>query len=118
MPARDHFRAHGRIRVDLEATLLDQEGLARSVTIRDLSLAGAGVELQDATELSQNAPELVPETPVTLELVTPTLWDPLRLNGTIAWIRRSTSTARTRTRAGIRFEHQEATSLLGLFHVL
>lgn len=117
MSARDHFRAHGRIRVELDATLLDQDGKARGVTIRDLSLAGAGVELPDLTGSSAEQAELSPEASVTLELVSPTLWDPLRLHGTVAWVRRSANQSR-RTRAGIRFEHQDATQLLSLFHVL
>jgi len=109
MSAREYFRTHGRHRVELEATLLDPDGRARGVTIRDLGLGGAGIEISEG--------DLVLDAPVTIELNTPTLWDPLRLGGTVAWVRRANPTGR-RTRAGIRFEHHEATTLLSLFLIL
>jgi hypothetical protein len=116
MSARDHFRAHGRQRVDLEATLLDHDGNARGVTIRDLGLGGAGLELPDPDPTKPSA-DLILDAQVVLELATPNLWDPLRLHGTVAWVRRNAPTGR-RTRAGIRFEHRDAPMLLSLFQVL
>jgi hypothetical protein len=109
MSGREHFRAFGRQRMELGATLFDQEGNARSVTIRDLGLGGAGLELVEL--------DLALDTRVVLELSTPTLWDPLRLPGTIAWVRPSQSAGR-RARAGIRFEHHDASMLFSLFQVL
>jgi hypothetical protein len=106
--------------MEIEATLLDPEGHARGVTIRDLGLGGAGIEVveRDISGSAGNAgSELTPDTSVTLEVTTPSLWDPLRLNGTVAWIRRGTPGGR-RTRAGIRFEHHDAGALLSLFQIL
>ncbi|TKD06243.1 PilZ domain-containing protein [Polyangium fumosum] len=117
MSVRDHFRAHGRKRMELEATLLDQEGRARGVTIRDLGLGGAGIEVLERDISAEAGNELTPDSSVTLEVTTPSLWDPLRLNGTVAWIRRGTPGGR-RTRVGIRFEHHDAATLLSLFQIL
>jgi len=117
MSGRDHFRAHGRIRMEMEVTLLDAEGHARGVMLRDLGLGGAGIELLDRDDASEGPKELVPDALVTLEVTTPALWDPVRVEGTVVWVRRGTSSAR-RTRAGIRFEHHEAGPLMSLFQIL
>jgi hypothetical protein len=116
MTARDHFRAHGRRRVDLGATLVVRahsavEGGPQGVRIRNLGLGGACVELRDR-EMDQ-----VPvETAVTIEVTAPTLWDPLTLRGRVAWVRRATPGRPAR--AGIRFEHRESAALYALFQLL
>ena len=122
MAARDHFRAHGRRRVDLDATLRGRDGgFSHVARVRDLGLGGACVELGEV------APTLLPgearpavgverEAVITLEVMAPTLWDPLLLGGRIAWVRRGA--AGRPTRAGVRFEHRESASLYALFQLL
>lgn len=133
MAARDHFRAHARRRVDLDATLrLDDGGRNRSaaeasapqdVRIRDLGLGGACIEIAEpqsdpsaATPRPPGASGVDREASVTLSVMAPTLWDPLTLSGKIAWIRRSG--AGRPARAGVRFEHREPTALYALFQLL
>lgn len=133
MAARDHFRAHARRRVDLAATLRGRDGgFRQEVRIRDLGLGGACVEVSatdegplgrsSATPPSGGAAEgrapgaLEREAPVTIEVMAPTLWDPLILSGRIAWIRRGGQGRGTR--AGLRFEHREASALYALFQLL
>jgi hypothetical protein len=126
MAARDHFRAHGRRRVDLDATLRGREGgFSHVARVRDLGLGGACVELGEPGDPSR---VLLPgearsvgvgverEASVTLEVMAPTLWDPLLLGGRIAWVRRGAPGRPTR--AGVRFEHREPASLYALFQLL
>jgi hypothetical protein len=120
MPPREHFRAHGRHRVDLHATLCDHDGRARDVTIRDIGLGGAGLEFAEpelGTDESFAVPTLEIDGAVILEVTAPTLWDPLRLHGKIAWVRRG-SPGGKRTRTGMRFEHHDAAALFSLFQVV
>ena len=142
MPARDHFRAHERRRVDFPAKLCVHDGsrvaggLAsepwtggpkRDVRVRDLGLGGAGIEIPEGAlspspldrqrrGLASEAPIIDHEMPVTIELLAPVLWDPLVLEGKVAWIRRAGQGRPTR--AGIRFEHREPSVLYGLFQFL
>ena len=113
MPVRDYFRAHGRRRVDLAAMLRDRTGnVAQGVRIKNLGLGGACVEISEALQSAG----LDLESSVTIEVTAPTLWDPLALRGKIAWVRRG---AQGRTvRAGVRFEHREASALFALFQLL
>jgi hypothetical protein len=128
MAARDHFRAHARRRVDLAATLRGRDGgFHQDVRIRDLGLGGACIEVASADEgplaklggearISTKPGALEREVAVTIEVMAPTLWDPLVLSGKIAWIRRG---AQGRAlRAGLRFEHREASALYALFQLL
>jgi hypothetical protein len=113
MPARAYFRAHERRRVDFPAKLCFHDGSAagpskRDVRVRDLGLGGAGIEIPEGErELSL---------PVTIELWAPVLWDPLVLEGKIAWVRRGGQGRPAR--AGVRFEHREPATLYGLFQFL
>jgi hypothetical protein len=123
MPARDHFRAHARRRVDLDATLRGRDGgFSHVARVRDLGLGGACVEIGDPTgsaALLGREPRdarVEREAPVTLEVMAPTLWDPLLLAGRVAWVRRGV--AGRPTRAGVRFEHREPSSLYALFQLL
>jgi Tfp pilus assembly protein PilZ len=110
MAARDHFRAHARRRVDLDATLRGRDGaFSHDARVRDLGLGGACVELADIQGVDREAA-------VTLEVMAPTLWDPLLLGGRIAWIRRGTQGRPTR--AGVRFEHRDPGALYALFQLL
>jgi PilZ domain-containing protein len=126
MAARDHFRAHARRRVELGAVLRSPGGLTRQdVRIRDLGLGGVCIEVPEPEASTPAGPRnaarpgpvtLEREASVTLEVLAPTLWDPLVLAGKIAWIRRS-GPGRA-TRAGVRFEHREPSALYALFQLL
>ncbi len=126
MAARDHFRAHARRRVDLAATLRGRDGsFHQDVRIRDLGLGGACIEVAPTDEGKPGGGEgrsstkpgaLEREVAVTIEVMAPTLWDPLVLSGKIAWIRRAGQGRAVR--AGLRFEHREASALYALFQLL
>jgi hypothetical protein len=118
MAARDHFRAHARRRVDLDAMLRGRDaGFSHDARVRDLGLGGACIEISDPGT-GGGAPPLgvEREAAVTLELMAPTLWDPLALGGKIAWVKRGA--AGRPTRAGVRFEHREPSALFALFQLL
>lgn len=124
MAARDHFRAHARRRVDLDATVRGRDGAFSHVArVRDLGLGGACLEIGDATGSQallaaepRGAAGVEREAQVTLEVMAPTLWDPLTLSGRVAWVRRGV--AGRPTRAGVRFEHRDPASLFALFQLL
>jgi hypothetical protein len=111
--ARDHFRAHARRKVNLLAGLhrIAYDGRSgEAVRIRDLGLGGACVELGD------KAQPLRLDSPVTLEVTAPTLWDPLVLRGRVAWVRPGRED--NPTKAGVRFEHTEQSGIFALFQLL
>lgn len=113
MAVRDHFRAHARRRVDLDATLRGRDGgFSHDARVRDLGLGGACVEIPER----EAAAGVEREGVVTLEVMAPTLWDPLLLTGRIAWVRRGGQGRPTR--AGVRFEHREPAALYALFQLL
>jgi hypothetical protein len=114
MAARDHFRAHARRRVDLDATFRGRDGgFSHDARVRDIGLGGACVELTDA---HAGIAGVEREGVVTLEVMAPTLWDPLVLTGRIAWVRRGVQGRPTR--AGVRFEHRDPGALYALFQLL
>jgi hypothetical protein len=129
MPARDHFRAHARRRVDLDAILRGQTGaFSHAATIRDLGLGGASLELADPVpaaagiaavlraEARSSLVGIEREVLVILEVMAPSLWDPLALAGKIAWVRRGLQGRPWR--AGVRFDHREPSALNALFQLL
>jgi hypothetical protein len=112
MPARDHFRAHARFRIDLEGRLrVGKEG-AYGVRLRDIGLGGACVEL---TEIAPSA-ALDVEGPIALEVTAPSLWDPLVVPGKVAWLRRIKP--ERRLRLGLRFELRDVAALRGILKLL
>jgi hypothetical protein len=102
-----------------ELQALRREGrLSQGIRIRDLGLGGAGIEILEAPERERapGAPSPIDrETLVTIEVLAPTLWDPLILSGRIVWVRRVPGRA---MRAGVRFEHHESAALYVLFRIL
>jgi hypothetical protein len=114
MRVRDHFRAHGRRGVTLAATIRDEVADEPRATVKNVGLGGACVELP--IDSAAEGALLRLDHAVTLEVVAPTLWDPLVLRGRIAWLRRST--ADKPARVGLRFEHREEGSLFALFQLL
>jgi len=112
MPARDHFRAHARHRIDLEGRLRVGDSGSYGVRLRDLGLGGACVDLLDAAPSAA----LDVEGPIALELTAPTLWDPLSVPGKVAWLRRIKP--ERRLRLGLRFELRDAIALHGILKLL
>jgi hypothetical protein len=109
MPPREHFRAHARRRIDQHATVRSATG-AHAARVRDLGLGGACLEVADPGASIDVGATL------SIEITAPTLWDPLVLSGTVAWVRRGAVTRPLR--AGLRFEHGDASMLYALFQLL
>jgi len=100
-----HFRAHGRRRVDLSASLRrPSDDRDEAVRIVDLSLAGACIEVEQP---------LAPGTRVRVEIVAPTLWDPVVVRCRTVW-----SGAPSSPRVGLSFEHSESALVFALFELL
>jgi hypothetical protein len=100
-----HFRAHGRRRVDLSASLRrPPQEQSEAVRIVDLSLAGACIEVERA---------LTPGTRVRMEIVAPTLWDPVVVRCRAVW-----SGAPSSPRSGLSFEHSESALVFAIFELL
>jgi len=115
MASRDHFRAHARYPVELSATLKPRSGgSSQAVRIQDLGLGGAGLEIVEPAPIFDALPER--EAPILLEITIASLWDPIRLRGRIAWLRRGV--ADRATRAGLRFEHREPTTIHAILLLL
>jgi hypothetical protein len=112
MPARDHFRAHARQRVDLDGRLRVGESASYAVRLRDIGLGGACVEVVDATP----AGAVDVEGPIALEVTAPMLWDPLIVPGKIAWLRRMKP--ERRLRLGVRFELRDVGVLRGIMRLV
>lgn len=113
-----HFRAHERREVRLTVEVAGQQsGLQRQAAVVDLSLAGAGIETDEP---------LVPGNRVSVTLSTPTMWDPLVLEATVAWAHPPRTTqavdalgrSRTVARAGIVFDYPAPASVLAMFEML
>jgi len=100
-----HFRAHGRRRVDLSASLRrPSQDRDEAIRIVDLSLAGACIEVEQP---------LAPGTRVRMEIVAPTLWDPVVVRCRAVW-----SGAPSSPRSGLSFEHSESALVFALFELL
>ncbi len=123
MSKTGHFRIHGRHEVDLSAVVEQDDhpddrhaagdsshegpsgGGPRS-RIVNLSLGGACVEV--AVPLSTGAA-------LTLEILAPTLWDPLVLRGRVVWSRADRGAP---LRAGLCFEPTSPSRAFALFELL
>ena len=114
-----HFRAHGRREVDLSAILdggdapkasdpVDRPSTvpARPIRIVNLSLGGACIEAAEAVTLGAS---------LELEIVAPTLWDPLVLKGRVVWSRADKGSPH---RAGLAFEASDPARAFALFELL
>jgi hypothetical protein len=111
MSPSSHFRAHGRRDVNLSAALepgTPEAAGERGTRVRivNLSLGGACIEVGEPVPLG---------TSLTLEIVAPTLWDPLVLRGRVVWSRGDRGAA---PRAGISFEHSDPARAFALFELL
>jgi hypothetical protein len=80
---------------------------ASAALVVDLSLAGACIESTEA---------LAPGVLLTLEIIAPTLWDPLVLRANVVWS--SAPQGRLPGRIGVHFAADEPGQLFALFEVL
>ena len=76
-------------------------GFSWKVRVVDLSFGGAGMESAEALDKGH---------PVVVEVVAPSLWDPLVLRGHVVWSLTG--------RMGIAFEADDPQALFALFEVL
>jgi hypothetical protein len=108
MPPNDHSRAHGRRRTALSAILQWPSGEGEiSARVVDLSLAGACLEVPRP---------LMQGTRLVIDIVAPTLWDPLVLPGTAVWAR--AGRGKDPSRVGVQFDHPDGRLLFALFELL
>lgn len=102
MADNSHFRALGRRTVSLRGTLeATGSGVRGSVRVVDLGLGGARVTL----ELPPR-----PGTPVRLAVEAPHRWEPLTLDGHVAWVDDG--------EAGIAFQTESGATLRALVELL
>jgi Tfp pilus assembly protein PilZ len=108
MPGRDTFRALSRAEVRLTARLLSHDaGWEQPVRVVELGLGGARLELSDNVEAGSS---------VQLLIVTPNRWDPVALDGRVAWVGRAATDEPAR--AGMQFEHSSPSGLRALVDLL
>lgn len=116
--ARAHFRAHGRRKVRLAVTLRgERSDWERSGTVVDISIAGAGLETEEA---------LTPGARVSIAFLTPTLWDPLILTAYVAWAHPvrdkdeldALGRPRRAARAGLVFDYPTPDATFAMFEML
>ncbi len=94
-----------------------RSGAERQALVVDLSLAGAGVETDEA---------LVPGDRLSVSFQTPTMWDPLVVEAVVAWAHPARPTAtldalrrqRMVARAGIAFDYGSPADVLAMFEML
>jgi len=121
MSSDGHFRAHGRRQVDLTASL-QRPPVESAIRIRIVNLSLAGACIESGESFGKGSW-------VMLEIVAPTLWDPLILRGRVVWTSASPGPSAdppqaTRpqtnpsTRAGLHFEHHEAALTFALYELL
>lgn len=91
--------------------------VTRQAVVIDLSLAGAGLETDEA---------LVPGERLSITVSTPTMWDPLVLEGVVAWAHPprpsaavdSLGRSRTVARGGVVFDYPGPAVVLSMFEML
>jgi len=105
-----HFRALARQPVNLLGALrASQLVWSRDVRVVDLGLGGARVEAPDTIEAG---------TSVELVIEAPHLWDPLTLNGAVAWARAAADSEGGGAQIGVRFDHESGGSVRTLTELL
>ena len=103
---RKHFRALARRPVSLSAAVVAGGGSwRREARVIDLGLGGARVTLPDAIPAGA---------PLSLVIDAPHLWDPLEIDGTVAWARSAADGAHV----GVRFEPRSGSVLRRLTELL
>lgn len=101
------FRAHGRRKAGLSASIAHPlAGWRVEGRVHDLGLGGAALDVLEIVE---------PGDRLTLEMMAPTLWDPLHIRGRVAWAKAAKAGG---VRCGVAFEHVDPPSLFALFELL
>lgn len=101
------FRAHDRRKAALAASVAHPlAGWRVEGRVQDIGLGGASLELAELVE---------PGDRLMIEMMAPTLWDPLHLRARVAWARAIRPSG---IRCGVAFEHADGTSLFALFELL
>ncbi|MBS2017680.1 MAG: PilZ domain-containing protein [Deltaproteobacteria bacterium] len=117
-PFRSHFRAHERREVRLPIAFESQRsGSERHAVVVDLSLAGAGLETEEA---------LTPGDRLAVSFQTPTMWDPLVVSAVVAWAHPATPTQhfdalrrpKMLARSGIAFDYPGPDDVRAMFEML
>ncbi|MCL2825507.1 MAG: PilZ domain-containing protein [Polyangiaceae bacterium] len=104
----NHFRATARHQVKSNVTLkITGSAGYQTATLVNLSITGACIEFKDI---------LITGMESLIEISTPILWDPLKLQGRIVWTLWNSNTQSCR--AGIQFKHNQNTQLLPLLQLL
>jgi hypothetical protein len=99
-----------RHEVNLLGALRASEALwNRDVHVIDLGLGGARLEATETIEAG---------TIVELVIETPHLWDPLKLQGAVAWARALPASEGSGAQIGVRFEHASGRSVRTLSELL
>jgi hypothetical protein len=107
MPEEGHFRAQGRRKVNVAASLRRRAAAPpEPIRIVDLSLSGACIEA--AERMGEGAW-------VTVDIPAPTPWDPLSLRAMVVW---SEGRDNARARTGLMFEHTDERPAFALFELL
>lgn len=106
--APSHFRAFARRPLNLPATVIAGGGSwQRSARLVDLGLGGACVSLEEAVPAGSR---------IALVIDAPHLWDPLEIDGVVAWTREDSTTALASL--GVKFEHPAARTLRRIAELL
>jgi hypothetical protein len=101
------FRAHSRRKALLPVSVA--HGLAGwrvQGRVHDIGLGGAALEIPEIVE---------PGDRLMVELMAPTLWDPLHLRARVTWSKAAKSQG---VRCGVAFDHLDPPSLFALFELL
>jgi PilZ domain len=102
------FRAHARRKVRLRVVVWHpRAGWQREADVRDLGIGGACLMLKDPLSVGDR---------VTVSFVAPTLWDPLAIQGRVAWV--GPPTFVELSRAGVAFDARDPSALFALFELM
>lgn len=106
MPTRAHFRANARFSTSTTATVtLLETSQTLQGKVRNMGLGGLCLEVDAEVSSGQSA---------VLLLATPWLWEPLRLQGDVVWVRGDAYPALV----GIRFQHTSHQTIQLVFEFL
>jgi PilZ domain len=96
------FRAHARKAVRIASIVTHtQAGWQEQAAVENIGLGGARIRVENA---------LAPGDVLTLSLTAPTLWDPLVLQGRVAWV--------ASRAAGVAFEHKATDAVFALYELI
>jgi len=107
MPRLDHFRAFPRQAIKLEVSVSAAGDWLAGAQIRDLSLAGACLELREGLQAGDV---------LGLAISIPTLWDPLQLAAVTSWV--GATSLPQGVRMGVRFTEVDGPTLRTLMQLL